>query len=201
MSSRSQPIAPHPSIVGGLIRGLPEGSQPNNDITSLNMSVVDDITALHAAGDRTIYDDRTYEVTDVSRLTTRSIDTNTLSTKLSKELLSTVDNRSDDLTRDEMLVAPNRRRDKDPINSTHAEQVVNVHNQRILCYTLPDREVTRLTPIDVGQRRLRARTICMHDVTIGFISPEDIGDDLTESLRIKALVYVADGSMHILLGG
>ena len=201
MTSRSQPIAPHPAIVGGLIRGLPEGSQPDDDITSLNMSVVDDITALHAAGDRTIYDDRTYEVTDVSRLTTRSIDTNTLSTKLSKELLSTVDNRSDDLTRDEMLVAPNRRRDKDPINSPHAEQVVDIHDQRILCYTLPDREVTRLTPIDVGQRRLRARTICMHDVTIGFISPEDIGDDLTESLRIKALVYVAYGSMHILLGG
>ena len=40
----------------------------------------------------------------------------------------------------------------------------------------------------------------MHDVTIGFISPEDIGNDLTESLRVKALVYVADGSMHILLG-
>ena len=100
-----------------------------------------------------------------------------------------------------MLVAPNRRRDKDPIDSPHAQQVVNVHNQRILRDTLPDREVTRLTPIDVGQRRLRARTICMHDVTIGFISPEDIGDDLTESLRIKALVYVADGSMHILLGG
>ena len=165
------------------------------------MSVVDDITALHAAGDRTIDNDRADEVTDISRLTTRSIDTNTLSTKLSKKLLSTVDDRSDDLTRDKMLVAPNRRRDKDPINSTHAQQVVNVHNQRILRDTLPNREVTRLTPIDVGQRRLRARTICMHDVTIGFISPEDIGDDLTESLRIKALVYVADGSMHILLGG
>ena len=201
MTSRSQPIAPHPPIVGGLIRGLPKGSQPNNDITSLNMSVVDDITALHAAGDRTIYDDRTYEVTDISRLTTRGIDINTLSTKLSKELLCTIDDRSDDLTRDEMLVAPNRRGDEDAIDSPHAQQVVNVHNQRILCYTLPDREVTRLTPIDVGQRRLRARTICMHDVTIGFISPEDIGDDLTESLRIKALVYVADGSMHILLGG
>ena len=81
------------------------------------MSVVDDITALHAAGDRTIYDDRTYEVTDISRLTTRGIDTNTLSTKLSKKLLSTVDDRSDDLTRDEMLVAPNRRGDEDAIDS------------------------------------------------------------------------------------
>ena len=201
MTSRSQPIAPHPPIVGGLIRGLPKGSQPNNDITSLNMSVVDDITALHTAGDRTIDDDRTYEVTDVSRLTTRGIDPNALSTKLSKELLCTIDDRSDDLTWDEMLVATNRRGDKDPINSTHTQQVVDVHDQRILRYTLPDREVTRLTPIDIGQRRLCARTICMHDVTIGFISAEDIGDDLTESLRIKALVYVADGSMHILLGG
>ena len=100
-----------------------------------------------------------------------------------------------------MLVAPNRRGDEDAIDSPHTQQVVDIHDQRILCYTLPDREVTRLTPIDVGQRRLCARTICMHDVTIGFISPEDIGDDLTESLRIKALVYVADGSMHILLGG
>ena len=201
MTSGSQPITPHPSIVGDLIRGLPKGSQPNDNITSLNMSVVDDITALHTAGDRAIYDDRTYEVTDISRLTTRSIDTNTLSTKLSKKLLSTVDDRSDDLTRDEMLVAPNRRGDEDAIDSPHTQQVVDIHDQRILCYTLPDREVTRLTPIDVGQRRLRARTICMHDVTIGFISPEDIGDDLTESLRIKALVYVAYGSMHILLGG
>ena len=201
MTSRSQPIAPHPPIVGGLIRGLPKGSQPNNDITSLNMSVVDNITTLHAAGDRTIDNDRADEVTDISRLSTCSIDTNTLSTKLSKKLLSTVDDRSDDLTRDEMLVAPNRRGDEDAIDSPHTQQVVDIHDQRILCYTLPDREVTRLTPIDVGQRRLRARTICMHDVTIGFISPEDIGDDLTESLRIKALVYVAYGSMHILLGG
>ena len=121
MSSRGQPITPHPAIVGGLIRGLPEGSQPDDDITSLNTSIVDDITTLHTAGDSTIDDDRADKVTDISRLTTRSIDTNTLSTKLSKKLLSTVDDRSDDLTRDEMLVAPNRRRDKDAIDSPYTQ--------------------------------------------------------------------------------
>ena len=41
----------------------------------------------------------------------------------------------------------------------------------------------------------------MHDVAVFGIASEDVGNDFAESLRIKALVDVLDGVVHIFLAG
>ena len=51
------------------------------------------------------------------------------------------------------------------------------------------------------QRRLGPRSVGMHDVAIVGITAEDVGDNLTESLRIETFVDVLDSSMDVLLGG
>jgi hypothetical protein len=40
----------------------------------------------------------------------------------------------------------------------------------------------------------------MHDITIVRITPENIGDDLTKSLREDTLIDVLDGIVHVFFG-
>ena len=100
-----------------------------------------------------------------------------------------------------MLIAPYGGGYKDAIDSAHAEQVVDVHDQRILGDALPYGEVSRLAPVEVGQRGLGACAVGVHDVAVLGVTAEDVGDDLAEGLRVESLVYVLDGGMDVLLAG
>jgi hypothetical protein len=40
----------------------------------------------------------------------------------------------------------------------------------------------------------------MHDVAILGVASQNVGDDLTKSLREKTLVYVLDGVVYVFLG-
>ena len=54
-----------------------------------------------------------------------------------------------------------------------------------------------LAPVDVGQRRLGAGAVGVHDVAVVIITAQYVGNDFAESLGINALVYVLDGVVHI----
>ena len=201
MTSRSQTITTHTTIILPLIRSLTTRRQTHNHIPNTNIRIINHIPTTHPARHRTIHNYRTNQIPHICRLTTRSIHPNTHTPKLSQQLIRTIDNRTDNLTRHQHLITPYRARHQYIIHRPHTQQVINIHNQRILRYPLPHRQVTRLTPISIRQRTLRARPVSMHDITPLRITTKNIRYNLTKSPRKQAFIYILDSIMHILLGG
>ena len=201
MTCRRQAIGTHTAVVFLLVGGLPIAGEAHNDIACSNVGIVDHILALHAAGNGGIDDDGARQVAHIGCLAARAIHPDAHGTQFGHQLVVAVDDGADHLTGNQQLVATDGRRDEDIIDSTHTDEVVDVHDEGILCDALPDGEVARLLPVHIGQRRLGAGSIGMHDVAILGIAAQDVGDDLAESLRIEALVDVTDGIVHIFLAG
>ena len=81
----------------------------------------------------------------------------------------------------------------------HAEQVVEVHHHGVLCDPFPDREVTRLLPVEISEDAFGAGAVCVHDVHPVGITTQVIGIEFAESVRKEALIKVSDGRMHFFL--
>ena len=102
-----QSVAAHTAIVLMLISSLPRGTEPHDDIARTDVGIVDDILAFHSARDGRVNDDGTYQVTDICSFTTRGPDADTHAAQFRKQLVSAVDDSTDDLTGDQHFVATN----------------------------------------------------------------------------------------------
>lgn len=60
--------------------------------------------------------------------------------------------------RDEVLVPADGRRQQDVIRHAHAQQVVEVHDERVLRDALPHRQIPGLLPIHISKGGLGPRT-------------------------------------------
>lgn len=116
-----------------------------------------------------------------------------------QQFVCSVDDGRDDLAGYEHLVAADGRRHEDVVHGTHAEQVVGVHDDGVLRDAFPYAQITGLFPVHVGQRRLRAGAVGMHDVAVVRVAPEYIRHDFAEGLREDAFVDVFDGVVHVFL--
>ena len=83
------------------------------------------------------------------------------------------------------------------LSTAYAEEVVGVHDERVLRDAFPHGEVARLFPVHIGEARLRSGAVGVHDVAVVGVAAEDVGDDFAEGLGEEALVNVLDGGMHI----
>ena len=88
---------------------MSETCKTNDDIACCDVGIVDDIGALHTASDRGIDDDGACQVTNIGRLATCSIDTDTHLTQFGHQFVVAIDDGADDFTRDEHLVTPDGR--------------------------------------------------------------------------------------------
>ena len=109
MTSRSQTVGAHTTVVFLLVGGLSETCKTDDDIACSDIGIVDDIGALHSASDRGIDDDGACQVADISCLATCSIDTNTHLTQFGHQFVVAIDDGTNDFARDEHLVAPDSR--------------------------------------------------------------------------------------------
>ena len=191
-------VRAHSAVVFLLVSGLATGRETHDHISRTDVGVVDDIAPLHAAGDGAVHDDGPHEVAHVGCLAACAIDANAHVAKLLHELVGAVDDGRYYLTRDEHLVAAYRGGNQDVIDGAHAEQVVGIHDERVLSDAFPNAQITRLFPIHIGEARLRASPVSMHDVAVLRITTEDVGDYLAESLREDTLVDVLDGVVNVL---
>ena len=199
VSGAGKSVRTHSAVVLLLVGGLAKACETHDDVARTDVLVVNHIAALHAAGNRRVHDDSTNEIAHVSSLSASGIDADTHVAHLLQQFVSTVDDGRNHLARDEHLVAANGAADQDVVRSTHAQQVVGIHDQGILCNTFPHREVARLLPVHISQARLRASPVGMHDVAPFGVAAQYVGDNLAESLREEAFVDVLDGVMHVLL--
>ena len=201
MTGAGQTVAAHTAIVMFLIGSLTGRAQTHNDITGTDVGIVYHVRALHAAGHSRVYDDRTHQVAHIGGLTTSGIDANTHLTHLSQQLVGTVDDGRDYLARHQHLVTADGARHQDVVDSAHTQQVVSIHHDGILGYTLPHIDIAGLLPVHVGQRRFGSGAVGVHDVAIVGVTAQDIGDNLAEGLWEYAFVYILDGIVHIFFGG
>ena len=92
MPRARQTVAPHPSVILLLVSGLSERCQPDDHIAGAYTCIINHIAATHAAGNRTVDDDRAYQIADVGRFTTGGIDAYAHIAQLVQQLVRAVDN-------------------------------------------------------------------------------------------------------------
>ena len=162
MTSRGEPIAPHPAVVLMLVGGLSIGGKAYDYVSSGNASIVYDITATHAASHSAIHNNGTYEVAHIGCFSPCGVDAYTQLSKALQELLCAIDDFRNHFSRDERLVAPNGGGEQYIVGGSYAEEVVEVHYEGVLGYPFPNGEVAGFTPIDVSKGRLCTSPIGMH---------------------------------------
>ena len=201
MTGGGETIAAHAAIVLLLVGCLTVGRKANDNVASLDIGVVYHILATHTASDGRIDNDGAHEVADIGSLAARGVNSDTHLAKFGEEFVGAIDDGRDDLTWHEHLVSADGAGDEDIVNGAHAEEVVDVHNERILRDAFPDGEVAGLLPIGVGEAALGAGAVGVHDVAPFGVASEDVGDNLAEGSRVETLIDVLDGVVDVLLGG
>jgi len=193
-------VGPHTSVVAVFIGGLTCGGKTHDDVSRTNVGIVDDVAAFHAASHGRVHDDGAYQVAHVGSLATCGIDANTHFAQFCQQLVGTINDGGNDVAGNEHLIAADGTGDKDVVHGTHAKEVIGIHHDGVLGDALPYTHVARLLPIHIGQARLGACAVGMHDIAILRVTAQDVGDNLAESLRVKTFVNVLDGGMHVFLG-
>ena len=120
-------------------------------------------------------------------------------TQLLEQFLGALNDGLDDLARDQMLVAANGARKQNRSSRPHAQQVIQIHDQRVLRNALPDGQIARFFPVHVSQGRLRTCPIGVHDDAMFVAAGQVVRNNFTESLGEQALIHPLYRSMHLLL--
>ena len=170
VAGAGQTVAAHAAVVTALISRLAARRKTYYHVAGTDIGVVYHIAALHAAGHRRVYDDGTDQVAHIGGLAARGVDADAHVAHLLQQLVGAVDDGADYLARHQHLVPAYRARYQYVVYSTHAQQVVGVHHKGILCDAFPHTQVAGLFPIEVGQRRLRAGAVGVHDVAVGGVA-------------------------------
>ena len=169
----------------------------HNDISRTDIGIVDNICTFHAACHCTVYDNSADEITYIGCFTSGGIYAYSHFTKFGQQFVCSVNDGGNYFSGDKQLVTSDSRGYKNIVNGTHTKQVVYVHDQCILCNTLPNGEISRFFPIHIGQARFGSCTISMHDITIFGVPTQNIRDYFTECLWKNSFVDVLDGIVHI----
>ena len=199
VACRGETVGTHAAVVLRFVGGLAAGGEAHDDVAGTDIGVVDDVAALHAAGDGAVDDDGAHEVAYVGRFAPRGVNADAHVAHLLQKFVGAVDDGGDDLAGDEHLVAADGGADKYVVDGAYAQQVVGVHDERILRDAFPHREVARFAPVHVSQARLGACAVGVHDVAVFRVAAQNVGDDFAECLGEDAFVDVLDGVVHVLL--
>ena len=105
-----------------------------------------------------------------------------------------------DLAGHKALVASYGGRKEDVVGSADAEEVVDVHDQSVLRYALPHRQVACAAPIGVSEGRLCSGTVGVHDVAPFRVAGEIVRHYFAESAWENTFVDVFDSCVYIFLG-
>ena len=203
ISCNADTIVAEPTTLTGSIGIF--GMMPNAKGLTEKLGVNFDVVKTNPYADfgnltRPMNDDGTHQVAHIGGLATGGIYAYSHFAEFGKQFVRTVDDGGNHFSGHKQLVASDGARYQDIVHSTYTEQVVDVHNQRILCDAFPDGKVACLFPVHVGQAGFCSCAVCVHDITILRVTAQDIGDDFAESLREYTFVDVLNGVVHIFFG-
>ena len=149
MTSTCQSVTAHTAVIFLFVCSLPATAKTNDYIAWTNVCIVNDITSLHTASDCRIHDDSTNKVAHICSFTTCCINSDTHLAHFFKKFIRAIDNSRNHFAWNEHLVAADSRRNENIVDSSHAEKVVCIHNESILCNSLPYRQIASLLPIHI----------------------------------------------------
>ena len=144
-------IAAHAAVIFLFVCGLPCAAQPYNHVSRAYICVVNHVFSLHAACNRRVHDDSAHQVAYVRGLTPSGIDANAHGSHFGQQLVCAIDDGRYNLAWHQHLVPADGARHEDVVYRSHAEQVIGIHHDGILCYSLPYAQVARLLPIHIGK--------------------------------------------------
>ena len=197
VAGRGESVAAHTAVVLFFVRGFAVGRESHDDVARAYVLVRYHILALHATGYGAVDDNRAHQVAHVGRLAARAVSVHAQCAQFGKQLFGAVDDGRDYFAGYQQLVAADGRRYQYVVGGTYAEQVVDVHDEGILCNAPPHAQVAGFAPVHVGQRRLGAGTVGVHDVAIVGVAAQNIGDNLTEGLGKDTFIYILDCVVYI----
>ena len=151
MTGAGQSVAAHTTVIFLFISSLSVRSQAYNYIARTDIGIINHIAALHAASYGAVHDDGTHQIAYIGSFTACSIYAYTHFAELGEQFVRSVDDGGDNFSRNEKFVASDGRRNQDIIYCTYAEQVVDIHNQCILCNAFPNRKITCFFPVHISQ--------------------------------------------------
>ena len=201
VACRCEAVAAHAAVVLRLVGCLAVGGEAYDDISGVDVCVVDDVGTAHAGGDGGVDDDGANKVAYVGCFAACEVDANAQVAHLLEELLGAVDNGADDLAGYEVLVAANGGGEQYVVDGTHAKQVVEVHDYGVDGDAFPHAHVASLFPVEIGERRFGAGAVGVHDVAVVVVAPEIVGDDFAEGFREEPFVDVFDGVVYVFFRG
>ena len=102
----SQPVAPHPAVISRLIPGLSERRQPHDHIPRLDSVVRDDVSAPHPRRHRRVHDNGPHQIPHIGRFAARRPDIHPVVPHGLQKLFRAVDDRRNDLPRNQPFVPP-----------------------------------------------------------------------------------------------
>ena len=118
------------------------------------------------------------------------------------EFFGAFDEGFDDFARDEIFVSSDGGRQHKGTGYARAEQIIGIHDYRILGYAFPNGKIARFTPIKVSEAAFGTGAIGMHDVTIIGVIAQHIGYHFAESFWKQSFADLADGIVNVFfLGG
>ena len=157
-----------------------------------NASIVDDVTALHPSHNGAINNYRAHEVAHVRCFAARTLNVHACVAQVLKYGLGSFNERLNYFAWNQVLVAPNRRAQQDGPCSPDAQQVVGVHDYGVLGDSAPHAEVTCFLPVEVGERRLGARSVGMHHQTVICRAAQRVRNNFAKRVRKQPFVNCGD---------
>ena len=152
VACRCQSVASHSAVVAVLVCGFSTRRESYYYVARTYVGIVYHVATLHAACHCRVNNYSAHEVAHVGSLAACGVDANSHLAHLSQQFVGAVDNGRDHLAWHEHLVSSDSARHKNVIYRAHAEQVVGVHYQCVLCDALPDAEVACFLPVGVSER-------------------------------------------------
>ena len=196
MTSGGKPVRAHPGVISLLVNRLTEGRQPHNHVARLYVVTVNDVGLLYTHEKCRVSDDSLHQITDVSRLSAGHRYIDPVPTEHFRELRVTVDDSADSLSVHPVSVAPDGVRQYKTLCSADAEQIVEVHDDRILRDIIKRRIIPGLAVLYIGERGLCTRPVRVHCRAVILVAARVL-DKLAERARENSLVLLRYGAVHL----
>ena len=113
------------------------------------------------------------------------------------EFFGAFDEGFDDFAGDEVFVSSDCGRQHKGTGYARAEQIIGIHDYRILGYAFPNRKIARFTPIQVSEAAFGTGAIGVHDITIIGVIAQHIGYHFAESFGKQSFANLADGIVNV----
>ena len=179
MARRRQSVGAHAGVVALFVIRLPVRRKPDDDVARRDAVAVDDVAALHADEEGGIDDQGGGKVAHVGRFAARHRDAHAVFPHFGRKAPVPLDHGLDGGAVHAVGVAVDGIRHHEAVQRPDAEQVVQIHDGRILRDIEERAVIPGLPEFDVGERGLRSGPVGVHGGAVSGIARR-VFDQLAE---------------------